>query len=39
VLHDVVDVLDPDARDRLTAYARGRRSPLVGFWTDDDLSR
>ena len=39
VIHDVVDVLDPDARDRLAAYARGRRSPLRGFWTDDDLAR
>lgn len=39
VVHDVVDVLDPEARARLRAYARGRRSPLGGFWTDDDLSR
>lgn len=38
VIHDVVDLLDPDARARLVAYNRGRRSPLVGFWTDDDLA-
>lgn len=39
VVHDVVDLLDPAAHDRLQAYARGRRRPLAGFWRDEDLGR
>jgi site-specific DNA-methyltransferase (adenine-specific) len=34
---DVIDVFDPDALERLTAYASGRPEPLEGFWNHDDL--
>ena len=36
-LFDVIDVFDPDALDRLAAYATGRPTPLPGFWNPDDL--
>ena len=39
VIHDVVDLLDPEALGRLAAYAGRRVKPLVGYWTDADLSR
>jgi site-specific DNA-methyltransferase (adenine-specific) len=39
VIHDVVDLLDPEALGRLAAYAGRRVKPLAGYWTDDDLSR
>ena len=39
VIHDVVDLLDPEALGRLAAYAGRRVKPLGGYWTDDDLSR
>jgi hypothetical protein len=39
VIHDVVDLLDPEALSRLAAYAGRRVKPLAGYWTDDDLSR
>jgi DNA methylase len=29
---DVIDVFDPDALDRLAAYAAGEQHPLPGFW-------
>jgi site-specific DNA-methyltransferase (adenine-specific) len=37
-LFDVIDVFDPDALDRLAAYAEGRTTPLPGFWNPDELS-
>ena len=39
VIHDVVDLLDPEALGRLAAYAGRRVKPLGGYWTDADLSR
>jgi site-specific DNA-methyltransferase (adenine-specific) len=36
-VHDVVDVLDADARGRLSTYATGSQQPAVGFWTDADV--
>ena len=39
VIHDVVDLLDPEALGRLAAYAGRRVKPLAGYWTDADLSR
>jgi hypothetical protein len=29
---DIIDVFDPDALDRLAAYATGCTDPLPGFW-------
>jgi DNA modification methylase len=38
-IFDAVDVLAPEARQRLAAYARGRqRAPLPGFWSTTDLA-
>jgi DNA modification methylase len=39
VIHDVIDLLDPDARARLASYATGVTGPAAGFWTGDDLDR
>jgi DNA modification methylase len=38
-VHDVIDLLSPDARARLERYAKGGSTPSAepGFWTDDDL--
>jgi DNA modification methylase len=38
---DVIDLLSPEARDRLQLYAKGgaRSAPLPGFWDPDDLAR
>ena len=36
-LFDVIDVFDPDALDRLAAYASGRDTALPGFWNAEDL--
>jgi DNA modification methylase len=38
VIHDVIDMLDAGARQRLAAYADGAGDPAVGFWTADDLT-
>jgi DNA modification methylase len=37
-LFDVIDVHDPAALARLTAYAAGTDRPLAGFWTPTELS-
>lgn len=37
-LFDVIDLSDPDATDRLAMYAKGKDTPVAGFWTDTDLS-
>jgi site-specific DNA-methyltransferase (adenine-specific) len=31
-VHDVIDVFDPDALDRLARYAKGETDQLHGFW-------
>ena len=31
-LHDVIDVFDPDALDRLARYGKGETEQLPGFW-------
>ena len=36
-MFDVIDVFDPDALERLAAYADGRATPLPGFWNPDEL--
>lgn len=38
VIHDVVDMLNADARQRLAGYATGPTAPAVGFWTDTDIA-
>jgi hypothetical protein len=38
-MFDVIDVYDPEALERLAAYADGGDSPLPGFWQGDDLAR
>ena len=38
-IFDAVDLLSPEARQRLSIYARGRnRAPLPGFWSAADLA-
>jgi site-specific DNA-methyltransferase (adenine-specific) len=38
-IFDAVDLLSPDARARLAAYACGRSgSPLAGFWAESDVA-
>ena len=37
VLFDVIDLSDPDATERLSAYANGQATPLTGFWTSADI--
>jgi site-specific DNA-methyltransferase (adenine-specific) len=37
-MFDVIDVFDPDALERLAAYAEGRTTPLPGFWNPDELT-
>ncbi len=38
-IFDAVDLLSPDGRGRLDAYAAGRSvSPLAGFWADSDVA-
>ena len=38
-IFDAVDLLSPDGRARLDAYAAGRSgSPLAGFWADSDVA-
>ena len=38
-IFDAVDLLAPEARQRLAAYAQGRqRAPLPGFWSTTDLA-
>ena len=37
-MFDVIDVFDDHALERLTAYARGRTTPLPGFWNPEDLN-
>ena len=38
-IFDAVDLLSPEARQRLAAYAKGRsRAPLPGFWSASDLA-
>ena len=38
-IFDAVDLLAPEARQRLATYARGRsRAPLPGFWSTADLA-
>jgi hypothetical protein len=37
-LFDVIDLSQPDATDRLDAYASGQRFPLEGFWSATDLA-
>jgi site-specific DNA-methyltransferase (adenine-specific) len=37
-MFDVIDVFDPDALERLAAYAAGRTTPLPGFWNPDELT-
>ena len=36
-MFDVIDIFDPDALERLAAYANGRATPLPGFWNPDEL--
>jgi site-specific DNA-methyltransferase (adenine-specific) len=36
-MFDVIDVFDPDALERLAAYADGRTTALPGFWNPDEL--
>jgi hypothetical protein len=37
-MFDVIDVFDDDALARLAVYAKGRETPLPGFWNPDDLA-
>jgi DNA modification methylase len=38
-IFDAVDLLSPEARQRLAVYAKGRsRAPLPGFWSTADLA-
>jgi DNA modification methylase len=37
-MFDVIDVFDDDALARLAAYAKGRETPLPGFWNPDEIS-
>jgi len=36
---DAIDLLSGPARQRLAKYAKGRVSPLSGFWTEQDVDR
>ena len=39
VVHDVIELYDPVAVERLEAYATGEtRAPRAGFWTEGDLA-
>jgi site-specific DNA-methyltransferase (adenine-specific) len=36
--HDIIDVFDPDALERLAAYGAGDEDQRAGFWGDDELA-
>jgi DNA modification methylase len=38
MIHDVIDMLDAGARQRLATYATGPTAAAIGYWTGDDIT-